>query len=44
VVSGTGTMLVINIGNNSAIGKIQEIVVTNNNELTPLQLKLELIA
>lgn len=36
VVSGTGTMLIINIGKNSAIGKIQEIVVTNNNELTPL--------
>lgn len=37
-------MVVINIGKNSAIGKIQEIVTTSNNDLTPLQLKLETIA
>lgn len=41
VISGTGTMVVINIGKNSAIGKIQQFVTAGTNEMTPLQLKLE---
>ncbi len=36
IIGGTGAMVVINIGKNSAIGKIQEIVTSSNNDLTPL--------
>lgn len=44
VTCGTGQMVVINIGKNSAIGKIKEIVTSGENELTPLQAKLTRIA
>lgn len=44
VTCGTGHMVVINIGKNSAIGKIKEIVTSGENELTPLQGKLTNIA
>lgn len=44
VLSGTGTAIVINVGKHSAIGKIKEIVDAGEEELTPLQLKLEKIA
>ena len=44
VITGTGSMVVINVGKNSAIGKIQEIVTSGEDDLTPLQLKLEGIA
>lgn len=43
VLTGNGLMIVINVGKNSSIGKIQEIM-TSEDELTPLQLKLEKIA
>jgi len=42
--SGSGTMVVINVGSNSAIGKIRDIITSGEEELTPLQLKLEKIA
>lgn len=44
VLTGTGQMVVINVGSNSAIGKIQEIITSGEDDLTPLQLKLEGIA
>lgn len=44
VTCGTGHMVIINIGKNSAIGKIKEIVTSGENELTPLQAKLTRIA
>lgn len=44
VLSGTGQMIVINVGKNSAIGKIKDIMESGEEELTPLQLKLEKIA
>ena len=44
VLNGNGKMLVINVGKNSAIGKINELVGSGEEELTPLQLKLEKIA
>lgn len=44
VLNGNGTMIVINVGRNSAIGKIKEIMVSGEAELTPLQMKLEKIA
>jgi magnesium-transporting ATPase (P-type) len=44
VLTGTGSMVVINVGKNSAIGKIQEIITSGEDDLTPLQLKLEGIA
>lgn len=44
VLTGRGKMLVINVGKNSSIGKIQEIMTSGEEELTPLQLKLEKIA
>lgn len=44
VVGGTGKMLIINVGKYSAIGKINELVESAEDELTPLQLKLEKIA
>jgi len=44
VVNGTGRMLIINVGKYSAIGKIKEIVESGEEELTPLQMKLENIA
>ena len=44
VLNGTGKMLVINVGKYSAIGKIKDIVESGEEELTPLQLKLEKIA
>lgn len=44
VLTGSGKMLVINVGKNSSIGKIQEIMTSGEEELTPLQLKLEKIA
>jgi magnesium-transporting ATPase (P-type) len=44
VLTGTGAMVVINVGKNSAIGKIQEIITSGEENLTPLQLKLEGIA
>ena len=44
VVGGTGVMLVINVGQNSAIGRIQQFLSSGSNEMTPLQLKLERIA
>ena len=37
-------MLVVNVGKNSAIGKIQEIITSGEDHMTPLQLKLEGIA
>lgn len=44
VLTGTGSMVVINVGKNSAIGKIQEIITSGEDDMTPLQLKLEGIA
>ena len=44
VLTGSGTMIVINVGCNSAMGKIQEMVTSGEEELTPLQLKLEKVA
>ena len=44
VKNGNGKMLVINVGPNSAIGKIKEIMTSGEDEMTPLQLKLEHIA
>jgi len=44
VLAGTGHMIVINVGKNSAIGKIKDIMNSGEEELTPLQLKLEKIA
>lgn len=35
ILTGTGLMIVINVGKNSSIGKIQEIM-TSEDELTPL--------
>ena len=36
VLTGTGSMVVINVGKNSAIGKIQEIITSGEDDLTPL--------
>jgi len=44
VLTGNGSMIVINVGKNSSIGKIQEILTSGEEELTPLQMKLEKIA
>lgn len=44
VLAGSGKMVIINVGRNSAIGKIQEIMTSGEDELTPLQLKLEKVA
>jgi Ca2+ transporting ATPase len=44
VLNGNGSMIVINVGKNSAIGKIKEIMESGEAELTPLQMKLEKIA
>jgi magnesium-transporting ATPase (P-type) len=43
VLSGSGKMVVINVGPNSSIGKIKAILVSED-EMTPLQMKLEKIA
>ena len=44
ILNGTGLMMIINVGNNSSIGKIKDILTSGEEELTPLQLKLEKIA
>ena len=44
VLNGNGSMIVINVGKHSAIGKIKEIITSGEAELTPLQMKLEKIA
>ncbi|MCP5019832.1 MAG: HAD-IC family P-type ATPase [Ketobacter sp.] len=44
VLTGTGSMVVITVGPNSSIGKIKEIMSSGEDELTPLQMKLEKIA
>ena len=44
ILTGNGTMIVINVGENSSIGKIQKILDSSGDELTPLQMKLEKIA
>lgn len=44
VLNGSGSMIVINVGANSSIGKIQQLISSGEEELTPLQLKLEKIA
>ena len=44
VITGTGEMVVINVGKHSAIGKIKEIISSEEREPTPLELKLEKIA
>jgi Ca2+ transporting ATPase len=44
VLNGNGMMIVINVGKNSSIGKIKEIMASGEAELTPLQMKLEKIA
>lgn len=36
VLTGNGSMIVINVGKNSSIGKIQEIMSSGEDELTPL--------
>ena len=36
VLTGTGKMVVINVGFNSSIGKIKEILESGEEELTPL--------
>ena len=36
VLSGHGNMIVINVGKNSAIGKIKELITSGEDELTPL--------
>jgi Ca2+ transporting ATPase len=44
VINGTGKMIIINVGKHSAIGSINEIIESGEAEMTPLQMKLELIA
>ena len=44
VQSGFGTMLIIAVGPHSSIGKINEIIESGEDEMTPLQKKLEKIA
>lgn len=44
VLTGNGTMIVINVGQYSSIGKIKAILNSGGDELTPLQMKLEKIA
>ena len=44
VLNGSGKMIVINVGANSSIGKIQQLISSGEEELTPLQLKLEQIS
>ena len=44
VLTGTGKMIIINIGKNSAIGQIKDLLITGEEELTPLQQKLQTIA
>ena len=45
ILNGNGKMIVINVGKYSAIGKINELVNSGeDDELTPLQLKLEKLA
>ena len=44
MLSGSGRMIIINVGENSAIGKIEKILKSGEPELTPLQAKLELVA
>lgn len=44
VLSGNGKMLIVNVGKNSAIGQIKELLTSGEEELTPLQMKLEKIA
>lgn len=36
ILTGNGTMIVINVGENSSIGKIQKILDSGGEELTPL--------
>lgn len=44
ILNGSGKMLIICVGKNSTIGKINELLEANQDEMTPLQLKLEKIA
>ena len=44
MLSGEGKMVIINVGENSAIGKIEKILKSGEAEITPLQAKLEKIA
>ncbi len=44
MLSGSGKMIIINVGENSAIGKIEKILKSGEAEMTPLQAKLEKIA
>lgn len=44
VLNGSGKMLIICVGKHSTIGKINELLESNQDEMTPLQLKLEKIA
>lgn len=44
VLNGSGSMIVINVGANSSMGKLQQLITSGEEELTPLQLKLEKIA
>lgn len=44
ILNGSGKMIVICVGKYSTIGKINEIIESSEDELTPLQLKLEKIA
>ena len=36
VLNGTGKMIIINVGSNSSIGKIKDIIESGEDELTPL--------
>ena len=44
ILSGEGKMIVIAVGNLSAIGKIQHLLESGEEQATPLQQKLEQIA
>jgi Ca2+ transporting ATPase len=44
VLSGSGKMLIVAVGPRSSIGKINQLIQGNEDELTPLQLKLEKMA
>ena len=44
VLSGSGKMLIVAVGPRSSIGKINLLIQSNEDELTPLQMKLEKMA
>jgi len=44
VISGNGKMVIMAVGSNSTIGRVNALIESNDDELTPLQMKLEKIA